>query len=197
MPSTEPSFTDAARLDGRERRILLDLAWESIRQGLASGAPARFDTKTYPPQLREPGAAFVTLHRQGRLRGCVGHLEATRPLVADVADNAFAAAFRDPRFEPLNEWELDSLRLEISVLTTPEPLRIRDEPDLLSRLRPGVDGLILEERGARGTFLPAVWESLPEPGQFLAELKRKAGLPPGYWSPTIKVYRYSTETFGD
>jgi AmmeMemoRadiSam system protein A len=117
-------------------------------------------------------------------------------LVVDVADNAFAAAFRDPRFDPLAEWELDGLDLDISVLTPPEPMQFRDEPDLLRQLCPATDGLILEDRGRRGTFLPAVWQSLPEPELFLAELKHKAGLPATYWSPTIKVSRYRTETFG-
>lgn len=190
MPSTETQ-----PLGEGERRQLLDLAWESIRRGLAEGRPSRPDPERFSGRLREPGAAFVTLHRSGELRGCVGHLEATQPLVVDVADNAFAAAFRDPRFEPLAHWELDGLDLDISVLTPPSPLEFRDEADLLRRLRPGKDGLILEDLGHRGTFLPTVWESLPEPERFLAQLKRKAGLPTTHWSPTLKVFRYETETF--
>jgi AmmeMemoRadiSam system protein A len=188
--------TEVPSLSEDERRRLLDLAWGSIRNGLATGAPSRPDPTAFAGRLREPGAAFVTLHRAGDLRGCIGHLEASQPLVIDVADNAFAAAFRDPRFDPLAEWELDGLDLDISILTPPEPIQFRDESDLLSQLRPGTDGLILEDRGRRGTFLPAVWQSLPEPELFLAELKRKAGLPATYWSPTIKVSRYRTETFG-
>lgn len=188
--------TEVPPLGEDERRRLLDLAWGSIRKGLAAGAPSRPDPMDFAGRLREPGAAFVTLHRAGALRGCIGHLEASQPLVIDVADNAFAAAFRDPRFDPLAEWELDGLDLDISVLTPPEPMQFRDEPDLLRQLRPATDGLILEDRGRRGTFLPAVWQSLPEPELFLAELKRKAGLPATYWSPTIKVSRYRTETFG-
>ena len=188
--------TEVAPLGEDERRRLLDLAWESIRRGLATGAPSRPDPEAFTGRLREPGAAFVTLHRAGALRGCIGHLEPSQPLVTDVADNAFAAAFRDPRFDPLAEWELEALDLDISVLTPPESMQFRDEADLLSQLRPGTDGLILEDRGRRGTFLPAVWQSLPEPELFLAELKRKAGLPAAYWSPTIKVSRYRTETFG-
>lgn len=190
MPSS-----DTRPLDEGERRQLLDLAWESIRRGLAEGRPSRPDPERFSGRLREPGASFVTLHRSGDLRGCIGHLEATQPLVRDVADNAFAAAFRDPRFEPLAEWELEGLELDISVLTPPSPLEFRDESDLLRRLRPGMDGLILEDQGRRGTFLPAVWESLPEPERFLAQLKRKAGLATTHWSPTLKVFRYETETF--
>ena len=190
MPSS-----DTRPLDEGERRQLLDLAWESIRRGLAEGRPSRPDPERFSGRLREPGASFVTLHRSGDLRGCIGHLEATQPLVLDVADNAFAAAFRDPRFEPLAEWELEGLELDISVLTPPPPLEFRDESDLLRRLRPGMDGLILEDQGRRGTFLPTVWESLPQPERFLAQLKRKAGLPTTHWSPTLKVFRYETETF--
>ncbi len=185
-----------SRLDGESRRLLLDLAWGSIRHGLAHGAPSQVDPADYPEPLRAQAACFVTLHRSGALRGCIGHLSACQPLVVDVAENAFAAAFRDPRFGLLEPWELDAIALDISVLTAPEPLTFRDEQDLLAQLSPGLDGLILEDGGARGTFLPAVWESLPEPGLFLAELKRKAGLARHHWSPGIKVSRYRTETFG-
>lgn len=186
---------DVPRLDEQERRLLIDVAWASIRHGLASGAPSAVVPRDYPPRLREPGAAFVTLHAQGALRGCIGHLEAISPLVVDVADNAFAAAFRDPRFEPLQERELADLELDVSVLTPPEPLKFKDEDDLLRQIQPGADGLILTDRGARGTFLPAVWDSMPEPRRFLAELKRKAGLPRDHWSDTLEVSRYRTETF--
>ena len=175
---------------------MLDLAWQSIREGLARGRPAPPELEDFAGRLREPGAAFVTLHRFGELRGCIGHLEAVQPLVLDVAENAFAAAFRDPRFPPLQAWELEGLDLQISVLTAPEPLVFEDETDLVHQLRPGLDGLILEDKGRRGTFLPAVWEGLPEPERFLAELKRKAGLPTTYWSPSLRVSRYRTETFG-
>ena len=191
MPST-----DALSLAEGERRRLIDVAWGSIRHGLAQGSPARPDLDGFQGRLKQPGAAFVTLHRLGVLRGCIGHLEAIQPLVLDVADNAFAAAFRDPRFERLEDRELDGLDLDISVLTAPQPLEFRDEEELLAQLVPGEDGLILEDDGRRGTFLPAVWDSLPEPHLFLAELKRKAGLPASYWSPTLKVSRYRTETFG-
>ncbi len=183
-------------LDEGERRQLLDVAWESIRHGLAQGSPSRPDPDGFVGRLRDPGAAFVTLRRLGVLRGCIGHLEAIQPLVLDVAENAYAAAFRDPRFERLEEWELEGLELDVSVVTPPQPMEFSDEADLLRQLRPGRDGLILEDAGRRGTFLPAVWDSLAEPGLFLSELKRKAGLPGSYWSPTLKVSRYHTETFG-
>lgn len=141
-------------------------------------------------------ATFVTLKRHGELRGCIGTLEAHQPLLLDVAEHAFAAAFRDPRFEPVTERELDELELSISVLGEPEEIRFADEQDLLKQLRPHDDGLILQEGSRRGTFLPSVWDSLPDPPEFLAHLKLKAGLPSDYWSGSLRVWRYTTEEFG-
>ena len=137
----------------------------------------------------------MTLHKFGRLRGCIGSLEPRFPLVRDVAKNAYGAIFYDPRCPHLDVADLPDLDIHISILGRPEPMHFRDEADLVAQLRPGVDGLILEEDFARGTFLPAVWESLPEPRAFLANLKIKAGLPPSYWSPTLRVRRYTTESF--
>lgn len=188
--------TDTQALGPAEQQTLLDLAWGSIRHGLTHGTPTRVDPLDYPQALQRPGAGFVTLHRDGALRGCIGHLEAVQPLVTDIADNAFAAAFRDPRFPPLVEQELAGLELEISVLTPAQAMHFTDEADLLRQLQPGIDGLILEDRGRRGTFLPSVWESVPEPGRFLAHLKRKAGLPEDHWSDTLRVSRYHTQSFG-
>ncbi len=195
MPSAEPGHPAPPRLTEDERHRLLDLAWASIRHGLAHGTPRSVDLDACPPLLAAPGAAFVTLHRSGELRGCIGHLEPGQPLAQDVADNAFAAAFRDPRFPPLASGELADLELEVSVLSPPEPILFDNEEDLLSQIRPGVDGLILEDGPARGTFLPAVWQSLPDPRRFLEELKRKAGLSRDHWSSTLRVWRYHTETF--
>jgi AmmeMemoRadiSam system protein A len=127
------------------------------------------------------------------LRGCIGTLQAFRPLVEDVAHNAYAAAFHDPRFPRLSAKEYAQLHYHISILSTPEPVKFKDEQDLLAQLRPGIDGLVLEEGLYRGTFLPQVWESLPEPKTFLRHLKQKAGLHPDYWSTTIKVQRYTVE----
>lgn len=188
MPSTDSRFTAA------QRRALLDLARASIRHGLDQGRALPVDPETFDPALREPGAAFVTLHRAGQLRGCIGSLEARRPLVEEISHHAFAAAFHDPRFPPLTRGEYPELDLELSILGPAQTLQFSDEADLLRQLRPGVDGLILEEKGRRATFLPTVWESLPEPADFLAELKRKAGLPPDHWSDRIRVSRYTTES---
>jgi AmmeMemoRadiSam system protein A len=145
------------------------------------------------PALVQPGATFVTLTQQGELRGCIGSLEARRPLDADVRENARAAAFRDPRFPPLGREELAAMRVEVSLLTPAQPMSFTDEADALGQLRPGVDGVILEHGGRRGTFLPQVWESLPEPKQFMAHLKNKAGLPADFWAPDVKLYRYEVQ----
>ncbi|HHL45557.1 MAG TPA: AmmeMemoRadiSam system protein A [Gammaproteobacteria bacterium] len=195
--SPGPSNTEAGSdtLSAEERAILLETARRSILHGLERGRPLPIDLSRYPESLRVKRATFVTLHIHGHLRGCIGTLEAVRPLVEDVASNAWAAAFSDPRFPPLARSELDSIQIEISVLSPPQPMAFHSEADLIRQIRPGMDGLILEERGHRGTFLPSVWESLPEPGDFLRHLKQKAGLPPDYWSDTIKVYRYTTESF--
>ncbi len=176
---------------------LLDLARRSIAQGLDSKAPLPVDPAGYTKPLQAQRAAFVTLHLQGKLRGCIGHLDAVQPLVRDVTENAFAAAFRDPRFPPVSRQEVSGLRIHISVLTPPEPMTFDSESDLLAQIRPGIDGLILTEGLARGTFLPSVWESLPEPRDFLNHLKRKAGLPAGHWSDRVQVARYTSESCGD
>ncbi len=142
------------------------------------------------PELAEPGASFVTLTQDGALRGCIGSLEAQRPLATDVAENAFAAAFRDPRFAPLSERELAHTRVEVSLLTPAEPFPVLSEADALTRLRPGIDGLIFSYGRRRATFLPQVWESLADPRQFLVQLKLKAGLPGDFWHDQVVLARY-------
>lgn len=182
-------------LSESQRALLLELARQSVKSGLAEAHPPAVSASPHPP-LNRPGASFVTLHRHGKLRGCIGSLEARRPLRVDVAENAFAAAFRDPRFSPLRAEETTGLELQVSVLSPPTALRFSGQADLLSQLRVGSDGLILQERGRRSTFLPAVWETLPTAATFLEQLKCKAGLPADYWSETLKVWRYTTESFG-
>jgi len=184
---------DQGGLNAEEQRQLLRLARDSIRFGLAHGRPLPVDPATLPERLKSRRASFVTLEKQAQLRGCIGSLEARRPLAEDIAGNAYAAAFQDPRFPPLAEAELDQLDIHLSLLTPPEPLHFQSEDELLAQLRPGVDGLILVEGGRRGTFLPSVWAQLPAPRQFLEHLKIKAGLPKSYWSDSIKVYRYAAE----
>jgi hypothetical protein len=178
-----------------DREALLGVARASIRHGFEHESSLRVDPDRFSARLREPGACFVTLRCSGRLRGCVGSLEATRSLVEDVAHNAFASAFRDSRFRPLTEEEERAdLEVHLSILTSPEPLPCRSEAELLSKLRPGIDGLILQDGPYRATFLPSVWESLVEPKKFLAELKRKAGLSEDHWSDGIRFQRYRTES---
>ena len=172
---------------------LLELARESIQHGLTHSSPIKPDISSYAEELREPGAAFVTLQINGQLRGCIGSLEAHRPLIEDIADNAYAAAFRDPRFTPMSDRELPELDIAISILSKPQPMSFDSEQDLLTQLQPGTDGLILESAGRRGTYLPSVWESLTTPEDFFNSLKTKAGLPADYWADDIKVWRYHTE----
>ena len=179
-----------------QQKILLDIAKASIQAGMGRSGPPGIDLQPFPEALKALRASFVTLELDGRLRGCIGSLNAARPLVEDVLHNAYAAAFRDPRFPPVTAEELTRLDIHISLLTPAEPMQFASEEDLLGQIQPGVDGLILEDQGRRGTFLPSVWESLPEARQFLAHLKRKAGLPEDYWSGTVRVWRYRTEVVG-
>ena len=177
------------------RLILLDIADQSLRYRLKHAHALLVQPQEYPLPLQELRASFVTLHEQNQLRGCIGSLEPRWPLVKDVAQNACAAGFSDPRFPPLQAQELRQLELHISVLSVPEPIPVTSEQSLLDQLRPNIDGLILKKGAKRGTFLPSVWESLPDPEAFLRKLKLKAGLPQDYWSPLLEVFRYTTESF--
>ncbi len=149
------------------------------------------------PALHQPGATFVTLTRQGELRGCIGSVEAFRPLGQDVRENARAAAFRDPRFAPLRAGELAATRVEVSLLTPAEPIRFANEEDAVRQLRQGIDGVILESGRHRGTFLPQMWERLPDPRKFMYELKRKAGLAEDFWSKDLRLYRYEVQKWSE
>ena len=175
------------RPDAEKGPALLNLARSEIasRLGRAAAQPVK------AAWLLEPGASFVTLTRHGELRGCIGTLQAHRPLEIDVRENAAAAAFHDPRFMPLSGVEFDEIRVEVSLLSAAEPLAAASEADALAALRPHVDGVVLEFRHFRSTFLPQVWEQLPEPAAFLAQLKRKAGLPADFWSEGVRLSRYS------
>lgn len=190
-PSPEAAVEAMLRDHGA---ALIDLARRSIRHGLDHGEPLVVDPTTLPEPLRHNGACFVTLTIDGTLRGCIGSPQAWRPLAQDVTENAWRTAFHDPRFPPLTEAEWPRVAVSLSVLTPPEPFPVRDEADLIARLRPGVDGLILGDGGARGLFLPAVWETLPDPRDFVAHLKHKAGLPAGYWSDTRTVERFTAKS---
>jgi len=173
--------------DNEKGSTLLKLARSEIASKLGHDV-------SFPAQagwLAEPGASFVTLTRQGELRGCIGTLEAHRPLGLDVRENAVAAAFRDPRFMPLTRVEFDEIRVEVSVLSPSEVLMVASEEHALATLRPNVDGVVFEYRHYRSTFLPQVWEQLPEPAEFMAHLKRKAGLPADFWAEEVRLSRYT------
>lgn len=184
-----PEFSPVAR------QRLLEIALDAIQSGLGNQQHAVPASSSLPDKLSEYRASFVTLESCGSLRGCIGSLEPHATLLVDVSHNARAAAFRDPRFQPLQAGELQSLNIRISILGTPEKIEFNSEQDLIGQLRPGTDGLILEENSHKGTFLPSVWDSLPEPANFLEHLKLKTGLPAQYWSDSLKVWRYTTESF--
>jgi AmmeMemoRadiSam system protein A len=172
-------------------RPLLVLARGAIARSLGAGTAS----EAIPAALEEIGATFVTLRSEGDLRGCIGTVEAWRPLAEDVRANAVAAAFRDPRFPPVRGRELTRISIEVSVLNPSEPLPAGREESVASTLRPGIDGVVLQFARHRATFLPQVWEQLPHPRDFLGALKRKAGLAEDFWSEEMLVSRYTVEKF--
>jgi hypothetical protein len=180
-----------------EQARLLEIARRSISSGLASGKTLQLDVTQLDASLQPAAAVFVTLTRGGELRGCIGSLQAQEPLAQAVTQAAFNAAFRDPRFPPLRADELDAVRIEISVLSELEPIEADTRQALLDSLRPGVDGLLLEDGSYRSTFLPQVWEKIASPAAFLEQLCLKAGLGAGHWSPTIRFHRYRTLSFSE
>jgi AmmeMemoRadiSam system protein A len=180
-----------------EQRTLLVLARRALTEQLAGADVPPPAAGTLSDALRAPGACFVTLTRGGALRGCMGSLAPQRPLWRDAMSNAIAAGTRDPRFAPLTRAEADGVRLAISVLGPTEPLAVADRAALLAALRPGRDGLVLEDGARRATFLPKVWEQLATPEAFVAQLSRKAGLPPDHWSDTLRCQRYAALDFSE
>jgi AmmeMemoRadiSam system protein B/AmmeMemoRadiSam system protein A len=190
---------DASRSEDEKRNdaMLLDLARRAIAVGLERGSAPAIDPSALPPELGAPGACFVTLRSPGgELRGCIGSLEATRSLAEDVAASAWAAASRDHRVPPIHRGELASLRIGISVLSPLEAIQAHSLGDLAGRLRPGIDGLVLEDRGARGTLLPQVWEQVHDPREFVGAVWAKAGLPADHWSPNLRAHRYGARKLG-
>jgi uncharacterized protein len=173
--------------------VLLPIA----RAAIAAEFGLSFPAQAGADWLQRPGACFVTLTRNGELRGCIGTLEAHRTLLADVRANAAAAAFRDPRFTPLAREELDGIRVEVSLLSALEPLAFSDENDALAQLRPGIDGLVFAYGYHRSTFLPQVWEQFRDPREFLGHLRYKAGLPPDFWDPAVKLSRYTVAKWAE
>ena len=182
-------------LNANEKRALLDIAQSAIENALNRGRAPAPELGGLPPRLAEPGASFVTLTQEGRLRGCIGSLEPHRPLAEDTHYNALAAAFRDPRFPPLEAYEWPYTDVEVSVLSPTKPLPYSSLDDLISKLKPNM-GLVLEHPRGRATFLPQVWEQLPDPKLFLASLAQKAGLPANVYSdPATRLSYYTVDKF--
>ena len=187
--------------DQARGEVLLRLARAALCEELMGddGISDSVEHRTWldPPWLDEPGATFVTLRAGSELRGCIGTLEATRPLVEDVRANAVASATRDPRFAPVTAQELPALTIEVSLLGTPSPLHVASEDEALRALRPGIDGVVLRYGARRATFLPQVWDQLPSPRDFLLQLKRKAGLADDFWHAEIECSRYRVEKWSE
>ena len=175
----------------RRRSTLLAIAHEAIGEPREPDAPGEWPDAW----LRLRAATFVTLRMQGELRGCIGSIDARRPLGDDVAHNAYAAAYRDPRFPPLARDDRPRIAVEVSVLSPRVRIEAAREEDAAVRLRPGVDGVVVEYQDLRATFLPQVWENIPDPFEFLRSLKRKAGLPERFWHGELKLWRYSVEKY--
>lgn len=188
---------EEGNLTQQERHYLLWLARRSIELRLLQQPRVDLAGENLPPRLQAYGASFVTLHKRDRaLRGCIGSLVARRPLAEDVRENALSSAFGDPRFPSLTSSELPHVVVEISVLSAPTPLHFADCDDLLRRLRPHTDGVVIEHHYHHATFLPQVWEQLPDPQEFLSQLCYKAGLPANAWRwPDLKVSIYQVEQF--
>jgi AmmeMemoRadiSam system protein A len=187
---------ESDRLSEEEKQILLQLARQALEHGVRGTKLPPLDWSSLPERLHAPGATFVTLTIGGALRGCVGALEPYQPLAEDVREHAIAAALEDYRFPPVRPEELDRIRIEVSVLTRPQPLDYESPDELLSRLRPHVDGVILQDGLRRATFLPQVWEKIPDPADFLDNLCYKMGVAPDLWRRKhLDVFTYQVEEF--
>lgn len=176
------------------RALLLPIARSAIVNALGGKASVR---APLPDWLYDQAACFVTLRKQGELRGCRGTVMAYRPLIDDLTANAVMAALVDPRCEPLQRKELNKTAIEVSILSPIEPILFTDEDDAISRLRAGVDGVFLDWHGCRGTFLPQVWHGLPDPREFIVQLKNKAGLPDDFWAEDLQLYRYTVSNWSE
>jgi AmmeMemoRadiSam system protein A len=200
QPRVPPPFLAAMNEQStpsdKEQAILLHIARQAIEAAAHGRSMPSLDLESLPERLRAPGATFVTLTKRGMLRGCIGTLEASLPLAEDVRQHAIAAATHDFRFTPLQPGELDEVEIEISLLMDPQPLQYSDPHDLLQALRPAVDGVIISMGLQRATFLPQVWEKIPDPADFLSMLCQKAGLPSDAWrSGGLRVQTYQVVSF--
>lgn len=191
------SEKDGVNSDSEQADALGEILIPIARSAIGAIFGIGYQTDENHALLREQAATFVTLNRHGKLRGCMGSLQAHRPLLDDLKANAKAAAFLDPRFEPLTQTEFATTRVEVSLLSRAEPFAVEDERDALEKIRPGIDGLILQHGQRRATFLPQVWETLPHPGEFLRQLKLKAGLDASFWAPDVALSRYTVVKYSE
>lgn len=182
-----------ARLDEHLRKQVLDVAKQTLAYAVAKGYPPHIDVGSFPMPLQTYAKTFVTLKQNGRLRGCIGSMEAVTPLIKDVMMNSFKAGFSDPRFKPITKEELPGLDVSVSILSHPQPMMILSEADLVNQLEPDVDGLIINSNGKQALFLPSVWEDIHHPRDFVRALKRKAGMEDDYWADDFQAWRYSAE----
>jgi AmmeMemoRadiSam system protein A len=194
LPSSQPGLSEA------QGRALVALARQTLLAhfGRSPSGPQDGPTELQleDPVLGQPCGNFVTLKKKGQLRGCIGSLTGREPLVEGVRTNTLNAAFHDPRFDPLGDGELDDILIEVSVLTEPRPLEYHDGDDLMARLRPGVDGVMIRKHYNGATFLPQVWDQLPEAPEFLSHLCMKAGLPANAWKDgDLEVETYQVQYF--
>jgi AmmeMemoRadiSam system protein A len=190
----KPMSDDQLTLD--ERDLLLKLARQALESVVSGGRLEPLDLELTSETLRCEGASFVTLTKRGQLRGCIGALEPYQPLVEDVREHAIAAATQDYRFSPVITSELADISIEISRLTFPKPLDYKDADDLIAKLRPGIDGVVLKHGYRRATFLPQVWEKIPDPAEFLSHLCNKMGAPANSWrTQKMEVLIYQVEEF--
>ncbi len=189
--------TQTPRIEASHRRVILDVAAGTVLDALATGRMRLPDHRAFAPELRAPAATFVTLERDGDLLGCIGTMEPVRPLVVDVAYNAVAAAFTDPRVPPITNDDFVQMSIKVSVLSDREPLNPANYDELVDAVRPGVDGLLLEAGPHRATLLPSVWPKVRDVDEFLTVVWQKAGLAPGTWPRGTRVSRYTTDEFCD
>ncbi|MRI33426.1 hypothetical protein EOPP23_10560 [Endozoicomonas sp. OPT23] len=187
----------AFSISASDQSLLLKLARNSITEGCDSSHASQVDLSELPSSLRIQCATFVTLQKSGELRGCIGSLKPQRTLAEDVVHNAFASAFSDSRFYPVKKEELADIQIEISVLSPMQAMDISSEEELLESIRPNIDGLLIQSSYHSATFLPQVWEQLPDPVEFLLHLKQKAGLQSDEWPEDMSCFRYQCFKFGE
>ena len=189
-PSNAPPMDDRAMLQQEGARIFRAAA-QSVGYAVKNGKPPKVDISSFPSVLQETRATFITLNKSGQLRGCIGTIQAHQPLIADVVENAYKAAMKDPRFPPVQEDELSDIELSISLLSPFTEMSFTDEADFMRKVRPKIDGLIIADQGKRSVFLPQVWEGIPDTATFVSRLKQKAGLAADHWSDSFQAWRFT------